>query len=126
VLQLARENRWGDDRITGELKKLGYRISHEKVRQILRHHGILPVPERRSSSTWRTFLNHYKETLLACDFFTVETIRMQTLYVFFSSKLGRGVFMLLELLPIPPKLGSHSKRAKRFGSYRCTCEPSLI
>jgi putative transposase len=86
VLQLARENRWGDDRITGELKKLGYRISHETVRQILRRHGILPVPDRKASATWRTFLNHYKDTLLACDFFTVETIRLQTLYVFFSSK----------------------------------------
>ena len=44
VLHLARENKWGDNRITGELKKLGYRISHETVRQILRRHGILPVP----------------------------------------------------------------------------------
>ncbi|MBW4436334.1 MAG: helix-turn-helix domain-containing protein [Pleurocapsa minor GSE-CHR-MK-17-07R] len=79
VLELARENKWGDDRIKGELKKLGYRISHETVRQILRRHGILPVPHRKSSSTWRTFLNHYKDTLLACDFFTVETFRLQTL-----------------------------------------------
>lgn len=94
MLQLARENRWGDDRITGELKKLGYYISHEKVRQILRHHGILPVPDRKPSSTWRTFLNHYKDTLLACDFFTVETVRLQTLYVFFSSRSGHVVSTL--------------------------------
>lgn len=88
VLQLARENRWGDDRITGELKKLGYRISHETVRQILRRHGIPRVPQRQSASTWRTFLKHYKDTLLACDFFTVETIRLQTLYVFFFIEVG--------------------------------------
>ncbi|MBK8021947.1 MAG: DDE-type integrase/transposase/recombinase [Chloroflexi bacterium] len=88
VLQLGRENRWGDDRITGELKKLGYRISHETVRQILRRHGILPVPHRKLSSTWRTFLNHYQDTLLACDFFTVETIRLQTLSVFFFIEVG--------------------------------------
>ncbi len=88
VLQLARENRWGDDRITGELKKLGYRISHESVRQILRRHSLLPVPEQKLSSTWRAFLNHYKETLLACDFFTVETIRLQTVYVFFFIEVG--------------------------------------
>ncbi|MBK8022632.1 MAG: transposase [Chloroflexi bacterium] len=88
VLQLVRENHWGDDRITGELKKLGYRISHETVRQILRRHGILPVPHRKSSSTWRSFLNHYRDSLLACDFFTVETIRLQTLYVFFFIEVG--------------------------------------
>jgi hypothetical protein len=70
VLQLARENRWGDDRIAGELNKLGYQISHEAVRQILRHHGILPIPQRQRSATWRTFLKHYQQTLLACDFFT--------------------------------------------------------
>jgi formylglycine-generating enzyme required for sulfatase activity len=88
VLQLARENRWGDDRITGELKKLGYLICHEKVRQILHQHGLLPVPQRKPSSTWQTFLNHYKHALLACDFFTVETVRLQTLYVFFFIELG--------------------------------------
>ena len=33
-------------------------------------------------------MKHYKEQLLACDFFTVETIRMQTLYVFFFIELG--------------------------------------
>jgi len=31
VLQLARENRRGDDRITGEPKKLGYRISTTRI-----------------------------------------------------------------------------------------------
>ena len=88
VLQLARENRWGDDRITGELKKLGYRISHETVRKILRQHSILAASSRKTSSTWRTFVNHYRATLLACDFFTVETIRLQTLYVFFFIEIG--------------------------------------
>jgi hypothetical protein len=43
VIHLARENRWGDDRINDELKKLGYRVSHEKVRQILRSHEMLPT-----------------------------------------------------------------------------------
>jgi hypothetical protein len=70
------------------VKKLGYRISHETVRQILRRHGIPRVPQRQSASTWRTFLNHYKDTLLACDFFTVETVRLQMLYVFFFIEVG--------------------------------------
>lgn len=31
---------------------------------------------------------HYKEQILACDFFTVETIRLQTLYGLFFIELG--------------------------------------
>ena len=33
-------------------------------------------------------MTHYKEQLLACDFFTVETIGLQTLYVLFFIELG--------------------------------------
>ena len=63
VLRLARENgRWGYDRIEGELKKLGYRIIHETIRKILRGHGVLLLPARSTSSNWRSFLSHYKDT----------------------------------------------------------------
>ena len=88
IVRLGNENRWGDNKIQGELKKLGYRVSHETVRKILRQQGIPPLPERQRTSSWRVFLNHYKTTLLACDFFTVETIRLQTLYVFFFIEVG--------------------------------------
>ncbi len=33
-------------------------------------------------------MNHYHATFLACDFFTVETISLQTLYVLFFIELG--------------------------------------
>jgi putative transposase len=46
VVRLARENNWG---IEGELKKLGYTISHETVGNILRRHNIPPAPERQPS-----------------------------------------------------------------------------
>lgn len=70
VLRLARENGWGYERIEGELLKLGYTISHETVGNILNCHGILPAPERASSPSWRHLMTHYKDQLLACDFFT--------------------------------------------------------
>jgi putative transposase len=70
------------------LKKLGYSISHETIRKLLRAHGILPIPSRQTPSNWRTFLRHYQTSFLACDFFTVETIRLQTLYVLFFIELG--------------------------------------
>jgi transposase len=69
VMRLARENGWGNERIEGELLKLGYEISDETVANILRRHGIPPVPERDTSPSWRHLMTHYKDQLLACDFF---------------------------------------------------------
>jgi putative transposase len=80
VVRLARENDWGGGKLHGELKKLGFNMSETTLRQILRRHGIPPAPERnRSGTSWCTFLKHYRHQLLASDFFTVETLRLQTL-----------------------------------------------
>jgi putative transposase len=89
VVRLARENGWGFERIEGELLKLGYTISHETVGNILRRHGIPPVPERETSPSWRNLMTHYKEQLLACDFFTIETLFLQTIYVLVFIEIGR-------------------------------------
>lgn len=39
-------------------------------------------------STWHAFLRRHQHQLLVCDSFTVETVRLQTLYVFFFIELG--------------------------------------
>jgi hypothetical protein len=88
VLRLARENDWGYERIEGELLKLGYDISHETVGNILQRHGIPPAPEREPSPSWRHLMTHYKDQLLACDFFTVETLFLHTLYVLVFVEIG--------------------------------------
>jgi putative transposase len=88
VLRLARENDWGSERIEGELRKLGYEISDETVRNILRRHGIPPAPERDASPSWWHLMTHYKDQLLACDFFTVETLFLQTIYVLMFIEIG--------------------------------------
>jgi putative transposase len=87
-VRLARENGWGNERIEGELLKLGYAISDETVANILRRHGIPPVPERDTSPSWCHLMTHYKDQLLACDFFTVETLSLQTLYVLVFIEIG--------------------------------------
>jgi putative transposase len=89
VVRLARENDWGFERIEGELLKLGYTLSHETVGAILRRHGIPPAPHREPSPSWRHLMTHYKEQLLACDFFTVETLFLQTIYVLVFIEIGR-------------------------------------
>jgi hypothetical protein len=57
------------------------------VRIILKRHRVTPASER-SSGSWRSFLGHYKDQILACDFFTVETIWLKTIYVLFFIELG--------------------------------------
>jgi hypothetical protein len=56
VLRLAAENpSWGYKRIHGELKGLGFTLSPSTVWNILRRHGIEPVPGR-ARLRWREFL----------------------------------------------------------------------
>jgi transposase InsO family protein len=88
VLRLARENDWGYERIEGELLKLGYTISHETVGNILERHGVPPAPERDPSPSWHHLMTHYRDQLLACDFFTVKTLFLQTLYVLVFVEIG--------------------------------------
>jgi putative transposase len=83
VLRMARENpRWGCVRICGELRKLGIRVGATTIRTLLRRHGLGPAP-RRCGPTWSQFLKAQAEGIVACDFLTVETIWLQTLYVLF-------------------------------------------
>ena len=89
ILRLARENpRWGYGKIEGELLKLGYEASRTAIRNVLKCHSIVPASVRSGSIGWRRLMTHYKEQILACDFFTVETIRLQTLYVLFFIELS--------------------------------------
>jgi transposase InsO family protein len=83
VLRLASENpTWGYRRIHGELAGLGYRLAPSTVWLILKRTGIDPAP-RRSGPTWRQFLTAQAHGILATDFFCVDTVLLQRLYVLF-------------------------------------------
>jgi putative transposase len=90
IVRLAKDNpRWGYGKIQGELMKLGYTIGKSTVQDVLGRKHVPPSNRRsKSGSTWRNFLGHYADQMLACDFFTVETIRLQTLYALFFIELG--------------------------------------
>jgi putative transposase len=90
LLRLAQENpSWGYSRLQGELLKLGYALGRSTVRDILKRQQVPPAPKRtKHGGSWRTFLGHYGQQMLACDFFTVETAWLQTPYVFFFIELG--------------------------------------
>ena len=81
ILRMARENpRWGCVRIKGELQGLGIIVSTTTIRTILRRAGLGPAP-RRDGPTWRQFLSSHAKGIVACDFLTVETVFLKTLYV---------------------------------------------
>jgi putative transposase len=88
VLRLAAENpSWGHRRIQGELVGLGYRMAASTVWTILNQAGIDPAP-RRSGPTWKQFLAAQAHTILACDFFTVDTVLFKRIYVLFFVELA--------------------------------------
>jgi putative transposase len=88
IVRLARKNRgWGYPRIPGELKQLGVAVSTTTIRKILRRGGLGPAP-RRGDVTWTEFLRRQAASVIACDFFTVETVFLNRLYVLFFIELS--------------------------------------
>ena len=82
VLRLATENpTWGYRRIAGEIAGLGRKVSPATVWAILKKAGFDPAP-RRGDLTWAQFLKAQASGILACDFFSVETITLARLYCF--------------------------------------------
>jgi putative transposase len=87
IVRVAKDNpRWGYVRIQGELRKLGIRVGASSIKRLLLREGLGPAPRR--GPTWGEFLRAQAEGILACDFFTVETAFLRTLYVLFFIEVG--------------------------------------
>ena len=88
VLEMARDNPgWGYRRIHGELNGLGHKLAPSTVWRILKDAGIDPAPTR-SGQSWRAFLDAQAKTILAADFFHVDTVLLRRLYVLFFIEHG--------------------------------------
>jgi transposase InsO family protein len=89
IIRLARENpTWGYRRIHGELTRLGITIAASTVWAILKAAGIDPAPGRASAS-WTTFLRAQAAGIVACDFFTVDSVMLRRYYVLFFIEFDR-------------------------------------
>jgi len=96
IVRIAQENRtWSYDRIQGALKNIGHRVSATTIADVLRRRGIEPLPERKTKTTWKEFLNRHWDQTMAADFFTIEV----------WTKAGLQRFMVL-LCPIRVKAAS--------------------
>lgn len=88
VVRLARENPgWGYRPNPGRAPQArDPHRSHPPFDGSSRPHGLGPFP-RRTGPTWSQFLKAQAQGILATDFFTVETVRLKTLYVLFFIEL---------------------------------------
>ncbi len=84
VWRMSQENpTWGYRRIQGELQKIGIDISATSIRRIT-------SPKRRPGpkrDTWRQFMRSQASSIIACDLFTVESVKLTTLHVLFFIEL---------------------------------------
>lgn len=91
---MAKENPTrGYRRIHGELSFLGIDLAPASVWNILQRQGLDPSPAR-TGPTWGEFLKVQAASMLACDFFTVDTMLLRRFYVLFFIELDtRRVFV---------------------------------
>src|SRR5215469_3211789 len=94
----------------GELRKLGFEVSASTIRRILRQHRIAPAP-RRSALSWRGFLAAHASTIVATDFFSVDTVFLKRLYVLFFIHL-ESLFFLFAACTESPDSGWVTQQAR--------------
>ena len=96
IRRITTENRvWGQKRIQAELSRLGFTVSARTVAKYMNRRSREPSPG------WRKFLKRHESSIWACDFFCVQTIVFQTLYVFFVIRHINREILHVAVTPFP-------------------------
>jgi putative transposase len=128
IVRLATENPlWGYQRIKGELLHLGLRVSATAIRETLHRHGLDPAARRATMTmTWRAFLRQQAAGILACDFFTVDTVWLRRLYVLSFIELDTPRVHLAGVTANPAAPGRPAGPQPAAGAWRAgTMRPVL-
>jgi transposase InsO family protein len=89
----AREPAMGPPPDLWRARQAGPQRFTDSVRRLLARAGLEPAP-RRAGPGWREFLRSQAAGIVACDFFTVETILLRRFYVlFFIAHANRRVWL---------------------------------
>ncbi len=73
---------------------MGVSVSPSTVRRTLLDAGLDPAPRRGSGPSWREFLQAQAASIVACDFFTVESLFLRRYYaLFFIAHGSRRVWL---------------------------------
>jgi hypothetical protein len=83
---------------------MGVVLAPASVWNILQRHGLDPSPNR-TGPTWGEFLRAQAMAMLACDFFTVDTVLLQRLYILFFIELDTRRVCVTGSPPIQPEHG---------------------
>jgi putative transposase len=74
-------------------RKLGFRVSPTSIRRLLAQGKLEPAP-RRNGPSWREFLQAQPASIVACDFFSVESLCLRRYYaLFFIAHGNRRVWL---------------------------------
>jgi hypothetical protein len=65
---------------------MGVVLAPSSIWAVLHRHGVDPSPMRKGP-TWTEFLSAQASSMLACDFFSVDTVLLKRLYVLFFIEL---------------------------------------
>jgi putative transposase len=117
IKQMARENqRWGAERIRGELLKLGIHVSKRTIQKYMRQ----ARPARPTGQTWTTFLHNHATEVWACDFLPVIDLFFRQHFVFFIVELAsrRVVHFAVTDTPTDAWTAQQLREATPFGADR--------
>ena len=120
IKEMAAHNRlWGAERIQGELRKLGLRVSKRTIQKHMRG----ARPPRPGGQSWATFLRTHAGDIWACDFLQLTDLWFRPLVAFFVVELAsrRVVHVGVTRQPSDAWAAQQLREATPFGAAPGTC-----